>query len=1342
MSNSVTWLHISDIHARQRSDWDSRAVMEALRTDVQTLAKENGLRPDFIVVTGDLAFGSVPNDALPDQYLLVQKFLDSLLAAFDPPISKRNLYIVPGNHDVDRNEVTAGEINWLRSGERTLSEIHDAMQKNSKQWRTWMDRFGAYRGFPRQYGLVHLSPDDPHLIWSDVQNIGQLRVGVSGFNSAWSAADDGEKGKLWAGLPFQISKNLAAMGPVDLSIALIHHPGNWFTPAEDPSSTRQLRQDFQIVLHGHEHQDWIEQSSTGHLLISAGACYESSWMDNGYNLTHINFETGQGAVWLREWEKTGRGWVAKNIHRKTSNGVWQLRDVELLLQRELPERTEHGVITHVETAAPPAAHHFTKLFCDHAITQNDFLELFGCDIPRELQRHQLSVAYVSLNLSPQGELGEPAPIAEVSISAEEVDPESASTLSSVGASSLTIDALLTRLPSQSSRLMILGPAGAGKSTLLRWCAIHSARLVLSKLGRSTGAANSDIDVQSADEAWTKVPILLRLRDYKDGRLPPANDFPKIVAKHLQAAPLDWITNILSSGQALVLIDGVDEVHSSHRQLVSKEIEELVKTYPNCTYIITSRPGAIPAGWLERSHFQEVLVEPMNRVDREEFISKWFDSASLELKRRPRVNEDLKQTASNLKSELIDQPDLGLLASNPLVCAMICALYRERQETLPESPSELCEALVQMLVHRREQETPDLTDAHFDAAWRALLYPQKRGILADIAYQMVMSEESAMERHRALDLVKDALKSTPGRLESEAPRILSAIIERSGLLRPASEDRVEFLHNTLKEYLAAARIVELRLTDVCISHADNTNWQPTILFSLSIAAEDFSSTVVRALLTKIPDHSRSPRKRKNLTRAERDALQLENSRAFFLVRCRKSVKRLSSDLSETVEGLTRRLLPPAYMHDVEPLAQLGTKLLVQGSNIFGSPKWWFSQDARTAIRCLRLLRLIGGSKAKSYLSSIQRLPSGSILLSGEWLLANSELCNSTIPWPFEERREVNVTGVGISDLHGLPFGHLFSLDVSWTKIRSLQALAQAKSLRHLNINSTVVDDLSPLSGASSLISLVISSTRVANIAPLAELSRLKIFYAIRCAIKDLDPIAHLEDIQQIIVSQTKVERLPKNRWSRLVHFDAQQSPLSDISELSSLESLNRINISSTRVKDFTAIASLKNLRTLDASRTPVENLPSLRDLTMLTRADFSSSKLSSLESFSENRGLITISVANTKISSIEPLESVRSLKNLSISFTEIRDLGALENHVDLKFLDIANLGTKNIDAIRKLSSLTSLSIDISQIGAVVGLALKAPLKSMTIHGYKSDDPQILNLQNAYPEVNLFRAFRLT
>ena len=148
----------------------------------------------------------------------------------------------------------------------------------------------------------------------------------------------------------------------------------------------------------------------------------------------------------------------------------------------------------------------------------------------------------------------------------------------------------------------------------------------------------------------------------------------------------------------------------------------------CTYVVTTRPGAVEPGWLSRLSFREARVEPMSRADREEFIDRWYKSAAIETRHRPRPGENLTVTAERLKSELADQTDLAALATNPLLCAMICALYRERQESLPESPSELCDALCQMLLHRhQEHETPDLTDAHFVTTWRELQYGQKRAL---------------------------------------------------------------------------------------------------------------------------------------------------------------------------------------------------------------------------------------------------------------------------------------------------------------------------------------------------------------------------------------------------------------------------------------------------------------------------------------------------------------------------------------------------------------------------------------------------------------------------------------
>jgi hypothetical protein len=47
--NSITWLHLSDLHyCEPQSGWDADDILEKLRDDLQHMEKEYGLMPDMI----------------------------------------------------------------------------------------------------------------------------------------------------------------------------------------------------------------------------------------------------------------------------------------------------------------------------------------------------------------------------------------------------------------------------------------------------------------------------------------------------------------------------------------------------------------------------------------------------------------------------------------------------------------------------------------------------------------------------------------------------------------------------------------------------------------------------------------------------------------------------------------------------------------------------------------------------------------------------------------------------------------------------------------------------------------------------------------------------------------------------------------------------------------------------------------------------------------------------------------------------------------------------------------------------------------------------------------------
>jgi len=1285
MTRKLTWLHLSDLHARKRDDWDAQEIKEKLVLDLKSMQKDHGLRPDFVFFTGDLAYGAA-NIEMTEQYKLVRDFLESVRKAFDPEIPIRDLYLVPGNHDIDREEILPEQTVWLRHGDRKLDEIIAAMRDGKKQWRAWMERLENYRNFLISYGLTHLTPDDPHLIWADVREIEGVRVGIAGLNSAWSCANDEDKAKLWFGVDWQIAQVKRSMGEVDFAFLLVHHPGNWFTEQEDPEVMRRLRQEFPIVLHGHEHKKWVEHDSEDRLVLSAGACYQSTWMDNGYSLGTIDLDQRTGSIHLREWDSTGRGWVSHNIAGKTKDGLWQLKNLSWLSSSDGEKQNSSFESTdNVDDSNPvlgeSADEHFTQRYCEHVIKQYDILELFGCDIPKELKSHQLSVAYVSLNLTQEDE---DQPLSRrVNSKCDSSSTKNKTYLegneepqNDINNSSAVVEQVLDSVSKGFGRLLINGSAGAGKSTLMRWCAIHAAQNILNEsftfeTVKIPSILNRHIDgeLSRASENWRrKIPLLIRLRDCPAGQLPAANELPSFLAKHLPSAPLNWMTNVLDSGRALVLFDGVDEIHKDQRPQLANEIGELIRTYPKCTYVVTTRPGAVESGWLTRLNFIEARVEPMSRRDREEFIDKWYQSAALELKKRPRPGEDLSLTAFKLKVELIEQPELGKLASNPLLCAMICALYRDRSEKLPETPAELSEALCHMLLHRRERETLGLGDKHFLVSWRDLQYSQKKELLAELAWHMVSNVKSSIERTEALRLVAKGLASTPGRTAAEAEEVVQALVERSGLLRPASDDRIDFLHNTLKEYLAAGKVASLGDWQILAKQADDPAWQPVILFALAIAPEHFSSELVKVLLARIPSTNSPVEKTRALTKTEQKALAVVKSRQFFLVRCRATAKRLDADLSNTIDGFLKHLLPPAYMNEVEALALLGPRILLYGTDTLENGEWWARQNCHMATRCLRLLRLVGGERAKAVLKAVRGLSSYSTQATNEWILACGELSpEERLPWPFYSNKAVYLSSSRITDislLEDLP--ELQRLDLDRTNVTSLSPLIKLPLLQSLFLWFTPVSDIKPLTGLVTLENLSLRGTQVIDLSPLKELISLKLLYLGHTKIHDLNPLARLIALESLDFSRTQVVDLkPLKDLVNLEWLSMWGTQVTDLTPLTDLISLQSLNFADTLVTDLEPLRGMTSLQRLYLQNTAVDDLSALNKLSSIQYLNLSRTKITHLDPLSQLISIEEIVLDSVLINDLSPLAGLSSLETLHLNQINVTDLSPLSQIKSLK-----------------------------------------------------------------------------
>jgi len=279
--NTLTWLHLSDLHyCKPRTGWDAKDILVHLPTDLREMEKQYGLRPDLVLFTGDLAFGNLKPDPgwnLEDQYAGVAQFLESVRGAFSRKIPRSHVFIVPGNHDVDRADVSRFVTPWL-DALKSDDEIIDMIHKGGRDWQDCIQRLHAYRKFLEIHDYNHLLTDSERLVYAIQQEINGITVGIGGLNSAWSCSrpSNEEKGKLWMGARWQAKIIHDALKGSDLTLALAHHPPGWMARSEEVFLKTGALEKFHFFFHGHEHNDWPLTIDGRHVTLSAGACYKRS----------------------------------------------------------------------------------------------------------------------------------------------------------------------------------------------------------------------------------------------------------------------------------------------------------------------------------------------------------------------------------------------------------------------------------------------------------------------------------------------------------------------------------------------------------------------------------------------------------------------------------------------------------------------------------------------------------------------------------------------------------------------------------------------------------------------------------------------------------------------------------------------------------------------------------------------------------------------------------------------------------------------------------------------------------------------------------------------------------
>ncbi len=839
----LTWLHLSDLHAcRPRSGWDAERVIETLVEDLRRLDADHGLRPDLVFFTGDAAFGEIDRAGRePEKTIRVQlerfwQLLEAVRRVYEPEIALDHVFLVPGNHDVDREWVMPEHTDWL-DAQTAIDPVYELMHRGGPRWRFYTERLRQYREFLERKELEHLLDDAERLIWSTVREVAGLRVGVAGFNTAWSCGRDGERGKLWMAGAYQQGILRRKLRQTDFSIALMHHPPDWLVEYETPDFGRGLEQDFRFLLHGHEHRDWVLSTAEGYNVLAAGACYEWSRSDhNGYNLVRLDPRAGTGEVWLRRYDSGGGGWVQRNVAHKTDHrGVWPLK-LDWLGETTPASKPGPTTTTEAETETAETttktdlARYLQRLRAAHRDLPIAGFET-SVRMPIEIDpvyiplRARVAWAVSDRELRQVGALREL--VGEVLTEPEgtehgEVEP--AETEHGEAERDVAFDESLRVAREHNLRgAVVLGDPGSGKTTLLK-------HFVLASTDPLIGPASLGLPADT-------VPLLIELRRLAD---PSAGLWAAIeqavAAVDVALESRAFTRELLCRDRLLVLVDGLDEVaDSGTRAAVSRWLEEAIQHHlPESTFVVTSRYAGYKGDARLNGRFLELHVQEVEEAAARSFISAWYSAveSQAELGRDAETASALASAAaSDLSAKVFAAEDdrvlnLRRLARNPLMLQIVCLVHRDRKQ-LPERRVELYRECVKVLLElwRRAKGMPVELDSE-----------QALCLLQPLAYWLHSSKRREAPLAEILPHLAGPLRDLRRKPE-DGVKLLEAIRDQSGVLVSLGQSAYGFLHLSFQEYLSALHVQD-RFGDPKVfrnlaEHFGDPWWREVILLSLGL-----------------------------------------------------------------------------------------------------------------------------------------------------------------------------------------------------------------------------------------------------------------------------------------------------------------------------------------------------------------------------------------------------------------------------------------------------------------------------------------------------------------------------
>lgn len=264
--------------------------------------------------------------------------------------------------------------------------------------------------------------------------------------------------------------------------------------------------------------------------------------------------------------------------------------------------------------------------------------------------------------------------------------------------------------------------------------------------------------------------------------------------------------ILDSGQAAFIFDGVDEIASSEREYIEANIDRLLREYPQCRFIFSSRLGR---NFSFSDNFQKTIITPLQKAQIRQFIENWYGQPGKD-----------KTLAAQMLRKLQSKAYSGIreLAQRPVLLDLLCAAF-ENNADLPRRRFEVLRSGISLMMRKNISIEEG---GHSFATLREL---DIRNILCNVASHFFLKHQIIFSTQEVERIIQNYYETAYKVERSLVPdrQILQGIEQSSGLLVRWADNFCTFSHLTFQEFFTADNLVRNNRYHEVYEHLEQPRW---------------------------------------------------------------------------------------------------------------------------------------------------------------------------------------------------------------------------------------------------------------------------------------------------------------------------------------------------------------------------------------------------------------------------------------------------------------------------------------------------------------------------------------